>query len=62
MKVERVLPVQPFVSNKQYDWRQGTPEKPDDLWVGKTIFYLKCASRSDLLIKSSSTTHVGQKL
>ena len=41
VKVERVLPVQPFIATQQYDWRQATPRKPDDLWVGKTIFYLR---------------------
>ena len=41
MKVKRVLPVQPFAATQQYDWRQATPRKPDDLLVGKTIFYLR---------------------
>ena len=41
VKVERVLPIQPFVATKQYDWRKALPGKPDDLWVGKTIFSLR---------------------
>ena len=41
VKVERVLRVAPYVANKQFDWRQQVPQKPDDLWVGKTIFFLR---------------------
>ncbi|CAE7215243.1 Eef2k, partial [Symbiodinium sp. CCMP2456] len=41
VKVERVLPIQPYVAKQQYDWRKALPGKPDDLWVGKTIFYLR---------------------
>ena len=41
VKVERVLPIAPYVANQQFDWRQQTPQKPDDLWVGKTIFFLR---------------------
>ena len=41
VKVQRVLPVHPFAASKQYDWRQQVPQKPDDVWVGKTIFYLR---------------------
>ena len=41
VKVERVLPIAPYVVTKQFDWRQQAPQKPDDLWVGKTIFFLR---------------------
>ena len=41
VKVERVLPIAPYVASKQFNWRQQAPQKPDDLWVGKTIFYLR---------------------
>ena len=40
VKVERVLPNAPYVVTKQFDWRQQAPQ-PDDLWVGKTIFFLR---------------------
>ena len=41
VKVERVLPVQPYVAQKQYNWRKTRPGNPDELWVGRTIFFLR---------------------
>ena len=40
-KAEQVMPVSPFVVNKNFNWRQVSSERPGNMWVGKTIFYFQ---------------------
>ena len=40
-KAEQVMPVSPFVVNKNFNWRQVPSERPGNMWVGKTIFYFQ---------------------
>eukprot|EP00439_Symbiodinium_sp_Y106_P045700 s6612_g5.t2 len=40
-KVEQVLPIAPFVVNKNFNWRKVPSERPGNMWVGKTIFYFQ---------------------
>ena len=40
-KVEQVLPIAPFVVNKNFNWRKVPFERPGNMWVGKTIFYFQ---------------------
>ena len=40
-KAEQVLPIAPFVVNKNFNWRKVPSERPGNTWVGKTIFYFQ---------------------